>query len=143
MYYKVVAYDDDNNLRSSTVKDPAWYVDYQLNVPAKPIRRGSKLFVFNNLESVEEWIKETHFTLPWAVYECEVENPVITLVRSTFLISSDLVSFWNYYNDRFDILETGYTLLRKATLAPKDTYFVDSVTLTNLVGIVQADNCLR
>jgi hypothetical protein len=144
-HFKIVSFDDDDVLRSCSVKDPAWLVEYKLNVPVTPIRHATKLFVFKDLQLTREWAKSAKSKRSnWAIYECEVENPESTMLRSRFTSSRALSNFWdkNWDDnivaawDKVTFEELDLLMEFDLEVVPNGTVLVDSVTLIRFVEIV-------
>ncbi len=86
-YYKVV-----NNFKSglrSACTGPKYSVQYIPNEWTSPILKGSKLYVFENLQDANTFADNDSLE----IWECEVENPL----PFRACVFSDVGQFWKEY----------------------------------------------
>lgn len=70
-------------------------VEYELDEWTYPKLAGSKLFVFDNLESAQHMISRYNWEYSHKIYKCKVKNPIsVKIDQGTVLSSYDV---WNNY----------------------------------------------
>ena len=114
MYYKVVREVDEKYL-SLWVVDKAWYVEYEVGKWTYPVRKGSKLFVFESLEAALEHV----YLVDGTIFACEVINPTKCEEVVRFCNGSALALYWT----------KGPQFLDYVSCPPKGTVLVDGVKL--------------
>lgn len=122
-YYKLTT----ENLKSAcTSLKSGWGVLYRLDEWVKPVQFGSKLFVFSNLLSLQEFKRMLHLQLCEndRIFECEVKEP-----KSMRAVSMTFQSYSKFWKERRFNQLTRYGIYGM-NYAPLDTVACSAVKLT-------------
>ena len=127
LFYKVVNEDLTSCCRNPNF--PLKYkVRYKIGEFVKPNIDGTRLFVFKNLDDVNEFLSNVFLEKEfWSVYECEVTNPK---EESAIAYPAEVESFW-YYRNAGKL----YGELDNSMPAPQGTYSCDSVKLIKRIEV--------
>jgi hypothetical protein len=87
-YYKVVSSD----LTSARISETAFRVHYKIGEWTYPTRKGTKIFVFDDLQGAKNFINDT-WNSGDKIFECEVKSPCTD--KSYFVEFGSLDYFWN------------------------------------------------